>query len=502
MLENGSRGLTATRMGIDTQQELVVYMRSDCQVCRSEGFVAQTRVRLRLEERYIIAKLNLVSAALLAPGSIGLSDSAWHKLGAAEGDRLRVEHPHYLTSLSFVRSKIFNNRLSAQAIRHIIGDIAAGRYSDVHLAAFLTACSGDRLDLPEIIDLTKAMVSVGKVLSWPGRSTVLDKHCVGGLPGNRTTPIVAAIVAAAGLTIPKTSSRSITSPAGTADTMEVLTGVELSLEQLQAVVGAEGACLAWGGSINISPADDLLIRVERAINLDGEGQLIASVLSKKIAAGATHVIIDIPVGESAKVRSQKRARHLSTLFAAVGNELGIRVLPVITDGRQPVGFGIGPALEAADVMAVLQRSPQAPVDLRRRALFLAGLLLELSDQYAPGEGRAVAESLLDSGSAWEKFRAVCRRQGGLKSIPTAPYQRRICARTGGRVKSFDNRQLAQIAKLAGAPKAKAAGIQLAKKLGDTVTAGELLMTIHAETQGELRYAENFYHRVENVCRIE
>ena len=400
-----------------------------------------------------------------------------------------------------MRSKVANKPLSSKAIAQIVADVVAGRYSDVHLATFLTACAGDRLDLPEVIDLTRAMVETGQVLDWPGRERILDKHCVGGLPGNRTTPIVVAIVAAAGLTIPKTSSRSITSPAGTADTMEVLTTVDLTLEQMQSVVEAEGACLAWGGSVNISPADDLLIRVERAINLDGEGQLIASVLSKKIAAGVTHVVIDIPVGSTAKVRSHKRAQHLATLFVAVGNELGIRVLPLISDGRQPVGFGIGPALEAREVLAVLQQKSSAPQDLRQRALRLAGLLLELSGQYGSGEGGEAAQFLLDSGGAWEKFQALCDRQGGLKTPPTAPFKGEIRSRVRGRVNGFDNRQLAQIAKLAGAPKAKAAGIQLAKKLRHRVEVGDLLMTIHAETPGELRYAENYYQRLGDVIRI-
>lgn len=148
------------------------------------------------------------------------------------------------------------------------------------------ACGDDALNDKEITALTDAMVKAGSRIDW-GLDQVIDKHCVGGLPGNRTTPIVVSILTACGLTVPKTSSRAITSPAGTADTMETLTDVSLSLEQMRQVVRNEGGCLAWGGSVRLSPADDLLIQVERALDIDSEGQLIASVLSKKLAAGAT-----------------------------------------------------------------------------------------------------------------------------------------------------------------------------------------------------------------------
>jgi thymidine phosphorylase len=137
---------------------------------------------------------------------------------------VQVSHAPTLDSLSAMRAKVYGHRLDAPALQAIIGDVTAGRYSDIHIAAFLSACAGGRMDLQETIDLTGAMVDVGDRIDW-GRSPIADKHCVGGLPGNRTTPIVVAIAVAAGLTMPKSSSRAITSPAGTADVMETLTRV-------------------------------------------------------------------------------------------------------------------------------------------------------------------------------------------------------------------------------------------------------------------------------------
>jgi thymidine phosphorylase len=270
--------LRLRRLGIDAHHEAVVYMHRDCDVCRSEGFEAETRVELRHGARSVVATLNVVTTDLLAPGEAALSEAAWRRLGAREGDAVCVTHAAPLESLSSVRAKVHGARLDGAAMRAIIADVGAGRYADIHLASFITACSAARLDRAEIAALTRAMVEAGARVAWPG-APIVDKHSVGGLPGNRTTPIVVAIVAAHGLTMPKTSSRAITSPAGTADTMETLAPVTLDLAAMRRVTEREGGCIVWGGRLGLSPADDVLIRVERPLELDTGGQLVASVIS-------------------------------------------------------------------------------------------------------------------------------------------------------------------------------------------------------------------------------
>jgi len=331
------------------------------------------------------------------------------------------------------------------------------------------------------------MLKTGEQLHWD-HPVVADKHCVGGLPGNRTTPIVVAIGAAAGLVMPKTSSRAITSPAGTADTMETLTRVTLDTAELRRVVETVGASLVWGGALNLSPADDILIRVERALDIDSDAQLIASILSKKAAAGATHVLIDVPVGPTAKVRSDAELRRLETAMAHVAEAFGLRILMLRTDGTQPIGRGIGPALEARDVLGVLQRSASAPADLRERALLLAGALLEFCGAVPAGQGGAAATRLLDSGAAWMKFQAICEAQGGLNLPGEAVFRRDLVAAQAGTVTAIDNRFIARAAKLAGAPMRKVAGIELHVRVRDEVLRGQPLFTIHAQASGELDYA--------------
>ena len=476
----------ARRMGIDTGQEAVVYLHRDSPIVRSEGFSSQARVEVRAGERTILATLGVVAGGLLGADEAGLSEAAWLRLGVTADERLTFAHPAPVESLGLVRGKIYGRALGPEDFRAIVGDVAAGRYSDIELAAFLAGCAGGRLTDREVVDLTVAMLAAGDRLTWP-RTPVMDKHSVGGLPGNRTSIIVVPIVAAAGLLMPKTSSRAITSPAGTADTMEMLAPVDLDVGRMRQVVEREGGCLVWGGRARLSPADDVLIRVERPLDLDSPAQLVASVLSKKAAAGATHVVMDVPVGPTAKIRSPDEAARLTHLLCEVGRAIGLVVRPVMTQGTQPIGRGIGPALEARDALAVLGRAPAAPADLRDRALLLAGQLLELGGAAAVGAGEALARAILDDGRAERKFEAICEAQGGRRTPPTAAFSRPVPARKDGQVTRIDNRRLARVAKLAGAPQDPEAGLELAVRLGDTVRRGDPLYTVHASAMGELEY---------------
>jgi len=493
--------LVLRRLGIDTYQELVAYLRSDSPICRSEGFEAQSRIQVCCGSRHIIATLNVVHESLIGRHQLGLSEAAWHALGGEDGAPIKVKHAPPLQSFSAVRGKIYGRPFNSDAVEAIVRDIAGGHYSDIEMAALITACSGNRMDVAETIALTRSMVGVGQRLHWE-RDIVVDKHCVGGLPGNRTTLIVVPIIAACGLTIPKTSSRAITSPAGTADTMETLAPVGLDLPAMRRVVDQEGGCIVWGGAVSLSPADDMLIRVERPLGLDSDGLLVASVLSKKIAAGSTHVVIDIPVGRTAKVRSPVAAAALGGRLIEVGTALGLAIDVVQSDGAQPVGRGIGPALEAWDVLAVLRNEAGAPDDLRQRAVTLAGRLLELGGKALPGQGVAQAAEVLASGAAWRKLQAICAAQGGMREPPRAAHTHVITAQHAGKVVAVDNRRLARLAKLAGAPKASAAGLLLHVALGSSVEVGQPLYTVHAESPGELAYALSYAQAQEDLYTIE
>lgn len=484
----GAFTASARRLGIDSGPAALLYVLADSPAGRGHGLAAGARALVTAENgRSVAVQVSMAAPPLLSAGEAGLSDYAWDRLGVATGALLCITPAPPARSFALVRAKIYGQDLSVGSAAEIVREIAAGYYSDIQVAAFITACAGRCLKAEEVFALTGAMVQAGSRLEWPG-TPIVDKHCVGGLPGNRTSLLVVPIVAACGLVIPKTSSRAITSPAGSADAMETLAPVMLDTDRMRRVVEQEGGCIVWGGAVNLSPADDVLIRIARPLDFDGEAQLVASVLSKKLAAGSTHVLIDIPVGPSAKVRTPAAAESLSRLFRTIGQAYGLHLEIALTDGSQPVGRGIGPALEARDALAVLRNDADAPPDLRARALMLAGRVLELGGKAGPGAGLAMARSVLDSGAAWRKFQAICAAQGGMREPPQAAYRQAVEAGVGGRIAAIDNRRLARVAKLAGAPRASAAGVLFQAPLGTLVQAGQPLFTVHAAAPAPLAEA--------------
>lgn len=481
---------------IDTNQEMVVFMPADCTLCKSEGFHALTRVAVSFNGTTIHAALNVTHNGLLSEGEIGLSLSAEHKLGVKENEKLRVEHLETVHSVSHVRRKLFGQPLDQKAYNSIINDIVAEKYSNVQISAFVAACSGNKMQTEEICYLTKAMIQAGNRLEW-NEDVIADKHCIGGLPGNRTTLVVVPIIASLGIPIPKTSSKAITSPAGTADTMGVLTNVNLSLSDMQRIIKKEKGCIAWGGCVQLSPADDLIIKVERALDIDSEGQMIASILSKKAAAGATHCLIDIPVGTTAKVRTFEAAEELAGLMEDVADYIGMKIKVLFSDGSQPVGYGIGPALEARDALSVLQNLANAPEDLKKRSLSVAAAIISMVWNQNKEEAYHTALRQLTSGKAYEKMMAICTAQGGFHEPQRAPYTRTIVAPFTGVLAAIDNRKLATLAKLAGAPDAPEAGVDFLLHLHQKVEKGQPMFILHANTPGELEYACEYYQHNHN-----
>lgn len=492
--------LRLKQVKIDTYREVIAFLHKDHATSPYLGLHPLDRVELSWEKKRILAVLNLTNENFLNKHEIGLSEHGFMQFGVPEGTKVEIRPAPPPSSLELIKKKVAGAQLTPGDYTKIVQDIVAGRYSKVELAAFVTACSVHQLSDTEVSALANVMVQTGKVLDFH-EEIVVDKHCIGGVPGNRTTLVLVPIIAAYGLPIPKTSSRAITSPAGTADTAEALANVDLSLQTIYDIVQKEHGCFVWGGALNLAPADDIIISVERPLSLDCEGQMIASILSKKKAAGSTHVLIDIPIGQGAKIENLESAQHLGSRFSKVGTQMGLHVKTVFTEGSQPIGNGIGPGLEARDVLKVLKNEPDAPQDLKEKSILLAAEMLEFTTPLDLAAAKQIVRDILESGKALAKMERIRTLQGSHPLPDFSPHYVDICASRQGIITSIGNREIARIARLAGAPKSKSAGVFLYKKIGASVEAEAPLFRIYASNLTTLEFARYFWEEHKTAIQI-
>jgi AMP phosphorylase len=447
------------------------------------GVHSSDRVSITYRKQRIIAIVNIASN--FQSNHIGFYEEISKTLGITDEEDVEVQPTQIPESLSYVRAKVRGERLRENEIKSIVMDVVERHLSDVELASFVTALHIRGLSMSEIEVLSKAMVETGKTLKL-NKSPILDKHSIGGVPGDKTSILVVPIIAAAGFTIPKTSSRAITSPAGTADRVETLCPVNLTIEEISEVVNKTNGCMVWGGALELAPADDLFIQVEYPLGIDP--LLLPSIMSKKKAIGATHLIVDIPTGRGVKIKTIGEAHALANDFIDLGKRLGINVQCAVTFGEQPIGCAVGPALEAKEALSTIMGN--GPTDLVEKATNIAGILFEMVGIY---NGKQKAEKILQSSKAERKIREIIEAQGGNpkikpEDIGVGDKKEKITADKEGRVLWIDNESIAQVARGAGAPKEKGAGVLLKAKLGEHVKKGADVFEIYAERNTKLEVA--------------
>jgi AMP phosphorylase len=449
------------------------------------------RVKLFVEGRRPLTVIVDTTDTVLGRGEVGVYLDVWEKLRLEEGLTAKIAPVPRPPSVDTIRKKINGQQLTRDEIYRLVRDMVEGNLTPVEVMAYAVAVQINDMTMDEVVHLTQAMVESGDTIEF-STHPVMDIHSIGGVPGNKYAAITVPIAAANGLLIPKTSSRAISSACGTADYMEVVTEVVHPAEEIRRIAEEVGATLVWGGGVNLAPADDIIIRVEHALSLDPHAQVLASVLAKKIAAGVDRLVIDIPMGRETKVETSERAKRLARDFIELGRRLGIEVICAITYGGQPIGRSIGPALEVREALSVLEGA-QRPRSIIEKSLELAGLLLELGGAARPGAGKKMAEETLRSGRALEKFREIVAAQGGDPDITSSDirlgrHSRDILSPRDGYVEEVHNRALTRIARAAGAPKDRAAGVLIHKKEGQTVEEGEPLLTIFSDVEWKLETA--------------
>ncbi|MCK9568405.1 thymidine phosphorylase [Candidatus Pacearchaeota archaeon] len=433
-----------------------------------------------------------IAKTLVGKKEVAVSTELKERLSLTKGQKVDIDLSLNPKSLAFIKNKMNGKRLNQKEISEIISDITQNSLSDAEIALFISAMYDEGMNMQETIYLINAILNSGQRLKWKG-NFVADKHSIGGIPGNRTTPLVVAICAAGGLTMPKSSSRAITTAAGTADVIETIARVEFSMKELRKIVEKTGACLIWGGSLEIVPADEKIITIEKMLNIDPESQLLASIMSKKLALGAKYILIDIPYGKTAKV-DRKKGLELKSKFEYLGKYFKKKLRVVLTKGDEPIGNGVGPVLEIFDILKILKRSENRALDLEKKSIFLSGQLFEMTGKSKKGEGEKLAKEILDSGKALKKFSEIIQVQGGtVDHLKPARFKRSILAKHDGKISEIDNKKINSLARIAGSPLDKAAGLYLYKHVDDKIKEGEKVVTIYSESRSRLRESVRFFH---------
>ena len=427
---------------------------------------------------------------IIKENEIGLFRDVCTLLDVKDGGSVHAKASGKPRSIEFIRKKMDGAKLSTEEIKQIVEDIASNSLSEIESTAFVSSVYIRGLDLDETVSMTKALIENGNRIEFQS-GKVVDKHSVGGTNG-RATLIITPIIAAAGYLMPKTSSRAITSASGTADCMEVLADVSLSLEKIKEVVNKTNACIVWGGAVELAPADDKIIKIEHPLLLDPEGQVIASVMAKKASVGAKFVVIDLPVGPFVKIKSREKAEEMALKFVEVGKRLGIKVEVLLTNGSEPSGRAFGPALEAKYAMQILEG--KFFDNLAQKSVELSGALLELVGDVPKGKGFDKAYWLLKSGKALEKMKEIIRAQNGKifssEQILLSKSKRQVFAAQTGEISIINVGLLNKIARTAGAPANPKAGVLLNVESGAKVNKGQLLYEIFAENDKKLEAAYN------------
>ncbi|MCK5149899.1 thymidine phosphorylase [Candidatus Pacearchaeota archaeon] len=475
-----SAGIPVAMMNKKTAEKIGIHIKDKISIKTISNYPKETSTIIDIIE------------GVVKENEIAVSSELNEVLKAKTGQKVEINLAIAPKSLVFIKNKLNEKQLSQKQINEIIKDIVNNSLSEAEIALFISAMYKQGMSFKETIYLIKAILKSGKKFKSKSKF-VADKHSIGGIPGNRTTPLVVSICAAGGLVMPKTSSRAITSAAGTVDVIETIAPIEFSPKDLKKIIQKTNACLVWGGSLGMVPADSKIIKIEKILKIDPEAQLLASIMSKKLSMGAKYILIDIPYGKGAKVTKSK-ALKLKGKFEQLGKYFHKKLKCVLTDGSHPIGRGIGPALELIDIIKILKVEEERPLDLEKKSLFLAGEIFEMTKKAKKGKGFEMAKEILCSGKAFEKFKEIIKAQGGsLKKIKYAKFKKNIISKRSGRIYEIDNKKINSLARIAGCPVDKSSGVYLHHNVKDKVKKAEKILTIYSESKTRLNQAIRFYN---------
>lgn len=454
------------------------------------------KVNLSFGEKNII--VDIIINTDISNGTIGVLSDIWKKYKLKDGEIIKISYVDCSPlAVEAIRSRMLKKKSTEEDVRSIIKEISSGNMSDILMTYYVASSFFNEPTLDELYYTAKAMADFGTLLRFkPKNGIVADKHCIGGVSGNETTMIIVPIIASLGITIPKSFSKAITSPAATGECVNTLMDIEFDEKQIYEIVDKVNCCLIWGGgAIHLAPADDKIIRASYPLSLEPHSKAIISIMAKKYAMGITHCLIDIPVGKSAKVKDMKTALELKKQFEYVGRRFGMKMRTEITEAKEPIGRGIGPLLQTREVLRILEQHSLRSLDLENKALLLAASLVDLTGYAKGGKALQVVTEQLRLGKALKKMKEIIKAQNGKDNykltsddliLGSASFD--YLSKKDGMVLDIDMKLLNNVARTLGCPLENGAGIYLNKKLGDKVKKDELVFTLYSESKHRLKDA--------------
>ncbi len=441
-----------------------------------------------------------ITDSLIDEGEIGFYEGIWNKYNLNYGEIVKIKLVSPSEAVASIRKKVLGKKLKYKEIFNIIRDISNDKLGKILTTYYAASGYAQGFDDEELYYMTKAMAETGEMFKFEG--IVADKHSIGGVAGKGITPIVVPIVACVkGITVPNTSTRAITSASATTDMLEVIMPMSFSKEELDSFILKCNSFMVWGGGLDLAPADDKIIQVQKPIGIESIDKFVASIVAKKVAQGVNHVIFDVPVGNSAKIKTEKEYNKVKSTFEKTCAKFDIKVIVYRRDVNGIDGNSVGPCLECKEFLRVYERDNRRSLQLEEDALRMAGRLIELCGKVEKDKGYKLAKDILESGDAFAKLCEIIDMQGGNKKISsdsleiggnTFEYK----SKKSGVIKGINNKKVFEVCRALGNPRIKEAGLYFHKNVGDEIKHGDKLVTLYATTDSRLELGIKVYENVE------
>ncbi len=491
--------LSSRKLDVAGGDEMIAILNE--QDAKENGVNIGDKLTLEIPGRKKLLVVNVdASDSLVEQGEIGFFENVWDKYHLRFGEVVKVKIAPKSDAIEYIRKKLKGEKLSYEEIYSIIKDIADDRLGQILTTYYAAAGYSPGFDEEEMFYMTKAMAETGDTLKFDG--IVADKHSIGGVAGKGITPLLIPMVACVeDLTLPNTSSRAVTSASATTDMLETVMPMIFAKEELEAMILKHNSFMVWGGGLELAPADDEIIEVQKPIGIESIDKFVASIVSKKVAQGVTHVVFDVPMGKGAKITGEKEFRKVNDAFNRVCKKFDIKVLVHRRDVKGIDGNAVGPTLEAREFLRVYERDDRRSLQLEKDAVNMAGGLIELCGKAKKGEGSAIARKFLENGQAFEKFKTIVELQGGSRDVSSNTLEVGgitwdYLSPKEGVIDYVNNKKVFEVCRALGNPQIKEAGMYFHKKAGTKVKKGEKIFTLYATTDSRLKLAQKIVKEVD------